>query len=212
MSLSPELAEVLDHVLESRLADLHTAFPATVVSYDRATQTARLRPAIKQRVPTYEDPEVDAHESLPDLPQVPVVWPGGGASFLAGDLEPGESVLVVCGQSDASAWYRTGKAGDTEDAIRHDISHAYCLPGLRARPQAIPGLTGPLLQVSTEGLPLDRLALASKIDNFAAVIAALPDPTTLPTALSFCIAVKQAFSSWLAPGYTSGSIRTKVDE
>jgi hypothetical protein len=44
------------------------------------------------------------------------------------------------------------------------------------------------------------------------VIANLPDPTTLPTALTFCIGVKNAFASWLAPGYTAGSTRTKVDE
>lgn len=212
-TLSPSLAEVLERVLDSRLAMVRTCFPATVVTYDRATQTARLRPAVKAAVPRFDNPDLDEIETLPDLPEVPVTWPGGGSSFLACDLVPGDAVVVICADTNWDAWWTTGAAGAPEDGRTHDPSFAFCIPCVRRPGQQIAGLTGPMLQL---GGSSDSVALASVLDNLISLFKAW-SPVSGDGGGALKSAFDAAFHAWAgdpAPtiAITSASTRIKVDE
>jgi len=45
-----ELNELLDSAILSKLADVHTAFPARIISYDFTTQKANVEPVLNKRL------------------------------------------------------------------------------------------------------------------------------------------------------------------
>ena len=83
-TIAPTDDDVIRGWIEHHLADVHTAMPARVQSYDAATQTATLVPLVRHAV-MLGDGSVE-REELPVLPAVPVLWPRFGGHFIAGTL------------------------------------------------------------------------------------------------------------------------------
>lgn len=130
-SRTPNLAEVFSTILEKRLADLHVAMPAVVTKFDKVKQTITAKPLLKNTV-VYDDGEEDA-ETLPEFPEVPVVYPRGGGYFLAFPLEKGDNVLLVFNERSIDKyWYSSGKTEiDPVDLRKHDLSDAVAIPGFQ---------------------------------------------------------------------------------
>lgn len=114
------------------------SMPGRVVSYDRATQRANIRPCITRRLSAEDDDEEDVFEAPPELPSVPVVWPSGGGSFFHPELAAGDPVLLVVSDADYAVWARTGDAGDPSDAREHHYAHTFAIPGPRPRSALLP--------------------------------------------------------------------------
>lgn len=138
MSRSPTLADVLRGSMTSMLCRTHTALPAEVLAYDNTTQTVDVRPVIRQ---AELDPNNNLNISeLPDILQVPVVFPRVKGFFLSFPITPGDTVLLVICESDIDRWQERGTAdglNDPEDVRRHDLSDAVAIPGLFAEPDAL---------------------------------------------------------------------------
>jgi hypothetical protein len=138
-----EWYHVIDQVLTDRVAELGVSMPGNVVSYDRASQTARVRPALTKRLTSYTDPEDVFFEDRPDLYNVPVLWPGGdaggtGSSYFHPGLEAGEGVLILVSDADFAQWRKTGKKMNQRNEDFHSYAHCVCIPGLRPRPDKLP--------------------------------------------------------------------------
>lgn len=128
-TVPPNEEEFVRAWVEHALADVHTAMPARVQRYDATTQTADLVPLVRNAV---ELPDgTIAHEDLPVLPCVPVLWPRTADHFIAFALAPGDMVLVVFCESAIGHW-RVGAGGITDpgDLRRHSLSHGVAIPGL----------------------------------------------------------------------------------
>jgi hypothetical protein len=124
--------------IEENIEDVGVSMPASVISYDRATQTARVRPGLTKRVSSYTDYEDTFFEDLPDMYAVPVLWPGGdgsgtGSSFFHPSLEAGEGVLLVCSDADFTRWLKTGKKSNPADARMHHYGKCVAIPGFRPK-------------------------------------------------------------------------------
>ena len=91
--ITPTLAEFFRHALESRLIDFHTAMIGKVQHYDAKKQTADVVPQIKRLIES-EDGEMIA-ESLPILPDVPVLFPRANSFFFSVPIKAGDLVSTI---------------------------------------------------------------------------------------------------------------------
>jgi protein gp138 len=121
-TFEPSEVEIIRTAIRARQADIRTAMPAMIDSYDAATQTCTCVLAV--RVPTHEG----VPEELPPLTDVPVKWQRGGGYFCSMPLAKGDPGLLVFCEADFSAWRETGEVSDPAQDRRHGL-YAYFLPG-----------------------------------------------------------------------------------
>jgi len=144
------LAEVMNSAADARERHFGVALPGIVLSYDSATQTASIQPAVNRWVPDESSPDEDLSEPLPALQSVPVMWPKGRNFSVTGTLAAGDPVLLVCIDRDMSGWRTSGAQSDPQDARLHDWSSAVAIPGLVPSTSPFP-------------VPSDAAALASLV-------------------------------------------------
>jgi len=114
--------EMLRRVISSALSNVHTSQPGRVESYDRADQTATVRPEV-----------APGGEQQAEIQAVPVIWPRGGDGYLHFPLAEGDTGLIVTSEVDVGAWRRRGEAGAPAEAGRHALAFSVFLPGLIVR-------------------------------------------------------------------------------
>jgi hypothetical protein len=115
-------------VLDARQAEIWTAIPGVVVSYDAASQTAAIQPAIKN---AQLDPDGDPIvEQLPQIPNVPVLFPRAGDFSLTFPVLAGDTVLLVFQSRSADRWRNDGQSDRQPSTYRmHDMSDAVAFVG-----------------------------------------------------------------------------------
>ena len=129
----PRLEDVLAAWLASGLAQVYTATPATIVTFNTATQSATVQPILRARV---QDP--DTGETTPDtappppIPNVPVLFPSGGGrqAAVTFPLAAGDPVLLVFSDRSLDEFKSTGRRDVTpQDPRRRSYSDAIAIPG-----------------------------------------------------------------------------------
>lgn len=135
-SRSPQLVEVLKAAIGQRLVDLHVSMPGRVEKYNLAEQKADIKPLLKRPLLTEDGTELEA-ESLPVLPDVPIVFPRGGGGgtgefFISWPLAAGDLVHLVFCERSMDIWLssKDGAEADPVDFRMHDLSDAVAYPGL----------------------------------------------------------------------------------
>lgn len=123
---TPTNTEVILAAQASLTANLHTAMPGTVVSYNAAAGTAVIRPGFKRLFAESEAP-VD----LPLLPSVPVMTIGTAESWVRFPIKAGDTVLLVFAERSIDRWMEQGGQVYPVDFRRHSLSDAVAIPGLR---------------------------------------------------------------------------------
>ncbi len=120
---TPTLIKNIRDAIAADRAELHTAMPATVESYDAATGMVSVAPCLKRKY---------ANGDLVDLPvisNVPVLFPRGGNAAITFDLQPGDVVLLVFAERSVDGWKTTGGKVDPKDPRKHALSDAFAIPG-----------------------------------------------------------------------------------
>lgn len=173
--------EALRLILDSRIANVYTAMPGEIVSYDREKQVADVRPVVRRLIPNIADEADDIPEDLPVIPSVPVQWLRAGGFYLHAPLAAGDGVLLVICHSDFAGWRRTGEVSDPGDQRLHSLAHAVAIPGLESALNVLGETASDALVFGKEGAAQVRLtatrmevdgssdaaALASKVDQLA---------------------------------------------
>ncbi len=129
----------------------------------------------------FQDGEAVAFETLPVIPNVPVVWPRGGGFFVTFPIAAGDHVLLIFSERSFAEWRATGAIGDAADTRAHSLSYPFAIPGVA--PDASPiadkvagrmvlGKDGNEAQISIAAgevkigkTATDFVALASKVDG-----------------------------------------------
>ncbi|MFQ9867084.1 MAG: Gp138 family membrane-puncturing spike protein [Bilophila wadsworthia] len=88
-----EPVEALRAALDGRQAEMWTALPGIVQSFDPAAMTVSVQPAVAGRIS--DEAGKAASVDLPILPDVPVVFPGGGGFALTFPVAAGTSACGV---------------------------------------------------------------------------------------------------------------------
>jgi hypothetical protein len=111
--------------------NIHTQMPGIIRSYDPATQTATVQPAI-QRV-WIEDGGVD----LPQCLDVPVYFPRGGKFALTFPVAPGDECSLNFSERAIDFWFENGGVQLPSEYRLHDLSDAFAFVGFSSKPNAI---------------------------------------------------------------------------
>lgn len=124
------LPEAIRTILDNELVEIHTTFPGEIVSYDKDTQTATIRPMVRRPILARDiNDGVDTVETLPDLLNVPIRHPRGGGTFIHIPLTAGDSMWVHCTQTDISNWRSTGNVSSPTTGLIHDLASCWAEPG-----------------------------------------------------------------------------------
>lgn len=110
------------------LLDTHTSLPGIIKSFDPATNTATVQPAIRA---VFEDGPVD----LPLLVDVPVVCLGGGNFVQTFPIQPDDEVVLIFSERAIDFWWDRGGVQEAAEHRLHDISDAFAIVGPRSRPR-----------------------------------------------------------------------------
>lgn len=171
---SPDTTSNVREAARAAVAGVNVALPATVVAYDEATQlaTVKLVPCFRRRDPS-QGGAVVCYDP-PDLPGVPVAFPGAGDWSITWPLAAGDAGLVVFADRSLSEWKATGAdRTEPQDPRRHDLTDAVFVPGLRSPADALPAaavdasalvIRGATIKLGSSAAA-DAVALASKVDT-----------------------------------------------
>lgn len=184
---SPTWASNIQLGVQVGLRNTAVALPGIVLSYDEASQTATVQPAVNRLVPSELDPDEDESETIPAVQHVPVLWLVGRGIKVKATLEPGDSVLLIATDRDFSAWSRTGAVSDPDDVRVHHWQNAVAVPGLVPDTSSFPE-------------PVDAAVLASKLDPLLRALSPLvpvdtsPPPVSLSDVIEILLSLVAAFN------------------
>lgn len=120
---SNECAQILIEMVQKEIANIHTASPGKIISYDPGTGLASVQPSLKFKVP--DGRELD----MPVIIGVPVIFPSGsgGNASVSFPIQAGDGCLIVFAERSIDDWV---KGGDSDDPRKHDLTDAIAIPGL----------------------------------------------------------------------------------
>jgi hypothetical protein len=125
--ITPTDAELIRRALDSRMADVFTALPGVVESFDDAAKTADVRVALHRVLP--DDEGTLGAEELPVLKGVPVLFPRSANFRLAFRLAAGDGVLLVFSKWATGEWRATGNPSAPGDLREHSVASPVAIPG-----------------------------------------------------------------------------------
>jgi hypothetical protein len=130
--------ESLLDIMEAAQANIWTALPGIIQSFDTATMTCSVQPAIQARLtlPTGDQQWLN----LPLLTQVPVIFPAAGGYTLTFPIALGDECLVVFSSRCIDRWWLKGGIQLQNDIRMHHLSDGFVIPGARSQPRVITGI------------------------------------------------------------------------
>lgn len=147
-------AELLRQVLSNWQAGIWTALPGTVQSYNANEQTCTVQPTIQLvRYPRSGGDPIPL--DFPVIPDVPVIFPGGGGYTLTFPVAKGDEVLLVFASRCIDAWWKlgtgSGKSQPQTEPRMHDLSDAFAIFGPRNQTRMLnPAPTGSSTQLRSD--------------------------------------------------------------
>jgi hypothetical protein len=127
---SVSLPQLLSRATKLAAEDIATALPCKVVRYNQAKQTVDVRPCVRQAL--VDEENAVTYETLPDLVDVPVLFPSGGGFTCVFPLAAGDFVFVLFSELDFGQWRLRGDTPtDPPQAGKHLRGCGVALPCMR---------------------------------------------------------------------------------
>lgn len=137
---TPSIPGAVRRMVEMFLRNVRGALPGVIEDYDAATQTASVKPLLMEGY--FDEAGERKVDSLPVIPDVPVVFQGAGDFSITFPLSRGDTVLLIFAGGSLDKWLQYGGEVDPLDDRRFDLSDAIAIPGLRAKPDASGNVDG----------------------------------------------------------------------
>lgn len=131
---NPTLIEVLTRAIERGAAELRVSLPGQIESFDKAAQTADVKPLLKESTFDTGDEIV---ESLPVIPGVPVQFSGGGGFSETWPVAKGDLCFLVFSDRSLDRWFENGGDVDPVELSRHVLANAVAILGVRDKGSAL---------------------------------------------------------------------------
>lgn len=154
-------------------AGIWTAIPGIIDSFDPATMTATVQPAIQMTVRDTQGRTTPGNRPL--LLDCPVQFPAGGGCSLTFPVKPGDECLVVFASRCIDAWWQSGGVQGQAEPRMHDQSDGFVLLGFRSQPRIIPSVSTSAAQLRSD----DGQAFVEINPSSHAINATTPGPLTL---------------------------------
>lgn len=152
-----DLRVFMTTALDGRQAEIWTALPGFVVSYNAARQTCQVQPTIAMQVVDPLNTDNPKQLNLPILDDCPVVFPHGGGFTLTFPIQPGDECLVVFSSRCIDGWWSQGPTKGVNqlqppqgDLRMHDLSDGFVLVGPRSLPNALSNVSTDTVQLRSD--------------------------------------------------------------
>ena len=122
------MGPALDTYFENAMLSVHTTLPGEVVKYDAKKHRAQVKPVLNLLMSNGVQIEI------PELLDVPVMFPSAASFDLEFPLDKGDPVMLVFQEQDISAWKAGDKAAKGMTSSRFNLDAAVALPGLYSAP------------------------------------------------------------------------------
>lgn len=117
------------NVLKNKINDtIRVAIPGIIKSFDSETQTVTVQPALMEKIKDVDGKIIDVQ--LPELLDVPIVFPRSGGFSLTMPINVGDECLVIFSDMCIDAWWASGGIQVQEELRRHDLSDAIAIVGI----------------------------------------------------------------------------------
>jgi len=127
---------------------LRVSLPGIVQSFDPATCTCTVQPAIAGQG-VDEKGQIQS-APLPLLTDVPLIFPRGGGCTITFPVKAGDECLVVFSDRCIDFWWQNGGVQEPVDPRQHDLSDAFAIVGPQSQAQKISGISTTSVQVRTD--------------------------------------------------------------
>lgn len=138
--------ETMRQILDGRQVTMWTAIPGIVQSVNLTAMTCVVQPALQAIL--YDQNGVEQQVNLPQLLDVPIVFPGAGGFSVTFPMAAGDEVLVVFSSRCIDGWWLNGGyLNQTMEARMHDLSDGFAIPGPKSQPHVLPSINTTKLQI-----------------------------------------------------------------
>lgn len=118
-----ELAQNIEDMINAGIGGIHTACPATIISFDAGSCIATVNPSMV----FYKCD--DETINYPVITNVPVFMPHAGSAQITYPVKAGDSCLLVFAERSIDEWLGKGST-DNHDPRRYDLTDAFCFVGM----------------------------------------------------------------------------------
>lgn len=130
-----DLTVAVRAAIKADRADIWTALPGKIESYDAVKQTCSVQPTIRAQILSERGKWSDV--KLPLLVDCPVVFSGGGDFTMTFPLVQDDEGLIVFSCRCIDAWYQSGGVQNQSDLRMHDLSDGFFIPRVRSQPNVL---------------------------------------------------------------------------
>ena len=120
------MIELVENFIDSKLRQVHTMLPGKIVNYDEVQRKATIKMLIRLR--TVEGTVL----SIPEINNVPVIFPSGQNFSLTWPLEKNDGVEVRFSEEGLGAFLKGKTEVDGDSFARFVLTDAVCQPGLNS--------------------------------------------------------------------------------
>jgi Phage protein Gp138 N-terminal domain len=149
--------------LDGHQANIWTALPGILQSFDATKMVAVVQPSIQGRLRQQDGSFKDAN--LPLLLDCPIIFPAGGGFALTFPLAAGDEGLVVFSSRCIDAWWASGGMQKQARTRMHDLSDGFFLPGCFSQPRKLANLNAsfPELRNADGSIKIEATATGFKV-------------------------------------------------
>ena len=123
------MQSALDSYMAGALSSVHTALPGKVLSYDEVKHRAKVKPATRMLM------DNGVKIELPELLDVPVIFPSAKSFDLEFPLDKDDGVLLIFQELDISEWKADESTPTSVTSSRFNLDSAIAIPGMFAKPK-----------------------------------------------------------------------------
>lgn len=123
------MQSALDSYMAGALSSVHTALPGKVVSYDEGKHRAKVKPATRMLM------DNGVKIELPELLDVPVIFPSAKSFDLEFPLDKDDGVLLIFQELDISEWKADESTPTAATSSRFNLDSAIAVPGMFPKKQ-----------------------------------------------------------------------------
>lgn len=140
--------ETMRAAMDGQQAQVWTALPCIVQSFDATALTVTAQPAVKGSV--RDGTGAVSVVNLPVLVDVPVCFPRGGGVSLTFPVRAGDECLVVFASRCIDGWWKEGGVQQALDSRMHDLSDGFAIVGPWSQAKKINNVSTAAAQLRTD--------------------------------------------------------------
>jgi hypothetical protein len=120
--MSDDLPSAIEAAVGVLMAEMNTAMPGRIISYDAARNRAVVQPSIPKML------EDGTELPAPTIAEVPILWPTGGGGAFTFPLRSGDEVWLEFSQRSLDGWLG-GSDAMPDDPRQFDLTDCVARPG-----------------------------------------------------------------------------------